>query len=65
MITNSNLISLSPSLSLSLSLSLRTIYNELGGLFDLDEAHAEVPNDGEAAVIAKPRDIHTTNLASL
>ena len=29
-----------------LSLSLRTIYDGLGGLFDLDEAHAEVPNDG-------------------
>ncbi len=55
MITNSNLI----------SLSLHTIYDGLGGLFDLDEAHAEVPNDGEAAVIAKPRDIHTANLASL
>jgi hypothetical protein len=61
MITNSNLISL----SLSLSRSLRTIYDGLGGLFYLDEAHVEVPNNGEAAVIAKPRDIHTANLISL
>ena len=44
---------------------VRNIYDGLGGLFDLDEAHVEVPNDGEAVVIAKPRDIHTAILVSL
>ena len=57
MITNSNLI--------CVCVCVCTIYDGLGGLFDLDEARAEVPNDGEADVTAKPRDIHTANLASL
>lgn len=37
----------------------------LGGLLDLDEAHAAVAGDGEAAVVAEPRDVDAGDLAGL
>jgi hypothetical protein len=37
----------------------------LGGLLDLDEAHAAVAGDGEAAVVAEARDVHAGHLAGL
>lgn len=39
--------------------------NGLGGLLDLDEAHAAVPGNGEAAVVAEARDINASDLAGL
>lgn len=36
-----------------------------GGLLDLDEAHAAVPGDGEAAVVAEARDVHAGDLTGL
>lgn len=39
--------------------------NGFGGLLDLDEAHTAVSSDGEAAVIAEPRNVNSGDLASL